>query len=687
MFERIKNRFTKNAKKKSVGKLKDDERIWQSLRTAMQDSNTVGAPYKNSVWTYSAVDTISRNLSRAPFKFYKNSKESDAPLQRDEITKGKLFELFRNPNPLMTTKALFTATSISLELTGEAFWILERDNISQLPKEIWTFNSDRFTPILDERLGVLTGWLYKNGEQKVTLSTHEVLFFRYHNPYDDIRGMAPLEAAQLSIDQDYFASTYNKNFFKNGATVGGAIEIEDELSDEVYNRIINQFEDRHQGHSNAHKIALLEGGAKFKELGANNKDIDFANLKKLSREEILAAYKVNPVILGLYEDVKSHEGVRAAHKAFWLECLIPRMSFIQEIINNRFISKLGKEGANIIAEFDLNVIEALREDYYKKVDAASILQQMGYPINMINKRLNLGMNDVEWGDDFFLEDSKVQAVNIPYVPKPLEPVQPKESKVKPKEEPKDDSGSKSTELQDRYLTSRGLSEQKFLSKFKRFFFEQRKEIVSILHNSASEGIEQKDVPTILSTVFSDASYKKFNTLLKGAYSFSVKMGAEDVSNEIGIKDYKHNEKNFSSEIEQRLESLCAITMSLVEDELCTLFKEELSKGVSIYDIIALVKSMYNNIDKKVRDIARIEASGSVNLGRITLMSNKGFVAHKWKSFDKNCHEDLDGKSTLLGCGRFGKEDIIKYPNDLHTQSKDCTCVTVPVKLKTKSKGD
>ncbi len=386
---------------KAVGPLIDDHRIYKSLRELLGPfSGVIQQPYKQSVWVYAAINTIISNISRVPFVIRKDRGE----MEPATIEEGPLYELFQNPNPLMTQSKLIETTFGFYELYGECFWILEgRDNVTQIPKEIWTFNPTRFEPIIDRGTGWLLGWKYV-GKTEVIFSLNEILHFKMFNPYDDLRGLSPLEAARLSVESEYHASMYNKVFFENGAVTSLNISVPEELNDEQYNRMLKQFEDRHKGSKKAHRIVIAESGAKIIESRIGQRDMEFIDGKKMSRTEILAAYEVNEVVLGIFADVKSQEGSKAAHKAFWEECLVPKIMYFEEVLWAKFFSKIGvrKGKGKIWGEFDLATVASLQENYADKVDMAKKLWDMGWPINMINKRLKLGMQDVGWGNEAYV---------------------------------------------------------------------------------------------------------------------------------------------------------------------------------------------------------------------------------------------------------------------------------------------
>lgn len=294
-------------KKSVVGPLKDNARIMQTLREwtigAGSDGLAVSTPYAKSVWVYSAVNAISQNLASAPFIMYDNTKGKKQKAEEDT----PLVKLFLDPNRYANSILLMQGTAVYLCLNGEAFWLMPRDNITEIPKEIWCLDPVRFTPYLEGNPNspIWNGvWEYNDGRQKQLFAPWEVMHFKFINPYNDIRGLSPLEAAKLGVSQDYWTSKYNENFFKNGAAIGGFISVKEGLSKEQFDRILGQFNDRHQGVSKAHRIALIDGDAKFQEAKMSQRDMEFISLKNVTRGEILAAFMVNEVILGNYAQIQ-----------------------------------------------------------------------------------------------------------------------------------------------------------------------------------------------------------------------------------------------------------------------------------------------------------------------------------------------------------------------------------------------
>jgi HK97 family phage portal protein len=351
-------------------------------------------PYKDHVWVYSCVNAIAQNLMGIPLLFFTGSRKD-----KKLVEAGPLVQLFDTPNPMMSGAQLVEASFIYLGLCGEAFYIAERNNPREVPKELWTFHPNRFKEVVDKDTGLIAGWTYEKGGKKIPFEAHEIIFFRYFNPYHDYRGLAPLQAAQAGIDQDFWASRYNAAFFKNNAQPGGILETSANLGDEEFKRLLAQWNDRHQGASKAHAIALLEGGVTYKQTGLSQKDMDFLEQRKFNREEIMAAFKVPKSELGIYEDL-NFATAKTQDRVFWTKTLLPKMALFEFVIWHQLCAKLS--GPETWAEFDRTAVDALKEDLKEMLEAGQKVWQMGVPFNVVNETLNLGFPKVEGGDVGYL---------------------------------------------------------------------------------------------------------------------------------------------------------------------------------------------------------------------------------------------------------------------------------------------
>jgi HK97 family phage portal protein len=390
---------------------------------------------------------------------------------------------------MMTTKQFLNATSILLNIYGEAVLAMKRKNVTEIPQEIWPMNPSRWDEKI-KKIGekdVLVGWEYTGSSTPIPFGFQEILFPRYYNPYSSngIRGLSPLRAAKLSIEQHFYSSKYNKNFFKNGVRVSGFISIPDSLEDDSYNRLISQFEESHAGVDRQHRVAIIEGGGTFSESRITQKDMEFIDLNKLSRIEVFATLHTNEVVLGIYDAVQSYEGMRQAYKQFWEDCMVPHVMFLEEFWNENFFKLVN--GGRVRLKFDLASVGALHDDYKVRIETAKVMTNIGFPLNAVNERLELGMKPVPWGDTWYVPwgaipvDQVLNPKTNPNNPQnnPNQGGEEQEDETDDSEDtttednkPEDDELSK--QMWNRYVSSQLILEDIVRNKVKRYLFEQRK---------------------------------------------------------------------------------------------------------------------------------------------------------------------------------------------------------------------
>jgi HK97 family phage portal protein len=413
---------------------------WQFLGTTRSKTflqvvggNKVTDPYASNPWVRGAIESIAMNISGTPI-MWMNSRDQVASPQDS----AKWDRLFQKPNDQMGLQQLIEATLIHLLLWGECMWVLDRKEPTAIPAGIIPYAGPMFEPIINTASKIV-GWKYDTSDGKtIPFNTWEVVFFKMYNPYDPIRGLSPIQAAQLGIDQDNMASQYNKAFFMNSALPGGVIEIDEELSDETFNRMKQQFQDHHGGVNKAHMMAILEGGAKYKQLVPSQKDMEFLQQKHWNRDEILACYKVPKLELGVWEGV-NFAVAKVQSREFWVKTLVPKMRLLEHIMWAQLFS-LTSTG-NIYLKFDVSKVDALQAEVNEKIDMAFKLWQMGASLNEMIDRFELNIPKTDAGNARFVTNNVFPIDDngklLPLPAPPVPPGQPQGAgKPKPSNAPK-----------------------------------------------------------------------------------------------------------------------------------------------------------------------------------------------------------------------------------------------------------
>lgn len=350
---------------------------------------------------FSIVHRISESTSQVDWRLYRKTTDRRRRLPETvstEVTSHAALDLWNRPNPWTTRQEFVEQTQQHLDLTGEGWWIVATDpRFPSLPLELWCVRPDRMAPV-PHPTRFISGYVYTSpdGEQ-IPLSVGEVVQIKYPNPLDPYRGLGPVQAILTDLDAARYSAEWNRNFFVNSAEPGGVIQFPDRLTDDEFDEFSERWREQHQGVSAAHRVAILERGT-WQNTAITQRDMQFVQLRNVSREVIREAFGIHAHVLGLSEDVnKANAEAGATSFGKWL--VRPRLCRIKAALNTRLLPMFGaanlefdhgdpeppdREGDNLERESKANAFATLIGAFVNPDDAAAIV---GYPSLRIGKAL------------------------------------------------------------------------------------------------------------------------------------------------------------------------------------------------------------------------------------------------------------------------------------------------------------
>jgi HK97 family phage portal protein len=344
--------------------------------------------YSKYTWAYASVYVIANAAAGVELKLYDGFGKDAKELPDDDLVK-----VLKNPNPINDEYDIWEATYSFLELAGNCYWELVREN--NKIKEIYVLRPDRIK-ILGDPKKLVGKYIYNINGQEIEFDPSEILHFKYFNPMSELYGFSPVTPAVQTMTIDLYALTYNRNFFRMGARIGGVLETDRHLSKDAIDRLEESFSSDYGSYSNAWKTAVLQEGLKYKEISPTHKDMSFIELRKQAREEVFAAMGVFPILFGIME----HANYATAHQQkhlFYSGTIIPKLKKTQSRITK--LKQLeGKE--SVYAKYDTEAIEALKEE--KEVQSKIDAQYTDSGIKTINEiRSEHKLTPVSWGDNWW----------------------------------------------------------------------------------------------------------------------------------------------------------------------------------------------------------------------------------------------------------------------------------------------
>lgn len=296
-----------------------------------------GAGPERNMRSYSSVGTlfsIVHRLSTATAKteWRLERKAATPDGEPTVVTRHAALDLVKKPNPFYRRRKLMEAGQQHVDLTGEGWLVLGfAGNMRSLPIEMWVVRPDRMAPV-PHPTKFIAGYVYTapNGEQ-VPFEPHEVIPIQMPNPLDPYRGLGPVQSVLTDLDASKYSAEWNRNFFLNSAQPGGIIEVPEALSDPDFDTLRTRWHEQHQGVRKAHHVAILEHG-KWVPVGYSMKDMQFAQLREVSRDTILEAFAMHKQSIGIADDVNRANAV-AGEQSFARWQLVERLDRWKEALD------------------------------------------------------------------------------------------------------------------------------------------------------------------------------------------------------------------------------------------------------------------------------------------------------------------------------------------------------------------
>lgn len=289
--------------------------------------------YSKSLYVYACVSKIAEKVATNMLQMYKilNSRGDTK-----EIYAHPLLDILYKPNPFQTKTEFWELTIINWKLTGEAFWYKVRNTRGNVV-ELWNLRPDLMKVIGDPTNFVKEYRLRKNDGSEQVFAPEDVVHFKSPDPLDPLHGMSALLSGSSRVETEDYATAYQRDFFLNSARPDAVIKSPDQNLDQAQKDDIREgWEKRHKGVGKSSKVAILEGGLDYQVISLSQKDMDYIQSLKATRDDILVMFKIPKVVLSIVEDV-NRANAETGMRIFLTECIKPDVDKIVEKINEQMV--------------------------------------------------------------------------------------------------------------------------------------------------------------------------------------------------------------------------------------------------------------------------------------------------------------------------------------------------------------
>ncbi|HUY68249.1 MAG TPA: phage portal protein [Alphaproteobacteria bacterium] len=330
--------------------------------------------FRKNVIAYRCVMQIATSASSVPWLLY----DGDG----GEADTHPLLDLLRHPNPMQDGIGFIESIYAYLEIAGNAYIEAVRPDSGGAPVELYALRPDRMK-VIPGKSGLPEGYQYEVAGQVTKwpadplTGASNILHLKTFHPLDDWYGMAPLEAALLSIDQHNAAGAWNQALLNQGARPSGALVFAPKegpatLTDQQVLRLREELGTVYQGSRNAGRPLILEGGLDWREMSLSPKDMDWLGGRNVAARDIALAFGVPAQLIGI-PDAQTYANVAEARLALYEETVLPLLTRVIAGFDH-WLTPMFDE--NLCLDYDPDGISALavkRDVQWTKLQNADYL--------------------------------------------------------------------------------------------------------------------------------------------------------------------------------------------------------------------------------------------------------------------------------------------------------------------------
>lgn len=321
---------------------------------------------------YACVRILSETLAALPLQLYRYTAGG-----KERVYDHPLYHILHDePNPEMTS-FIFRETLMShLLIWGNAYAQIIRDRLGRV-QGLYPLRPDKMTVCRDESGQIYYIYTKTTDENpaikpygQVPLRKDEVL----HIPglgFDGLVGYSPIAMARNAVGMTMACEEYGASFFANGASPSGVLEHPGVLKDPA--KVRDSWNAVYQGSANAHKVAVLEEGMKYQQIGIPPEEAQFLETRKFQLNEIARLYRIPPHMIGDLEK-SSFNNIEQQSMEFVKYTLDPWVIRWEQAMQKALF--LPEEKKQYFLKFNVNGL--MRGDYESRMTGYSIGRQNGW---------------------------------------------------------------------------------------------------------------------------------------------------------------------------------------------------------------------------------------------------------------------------------------------------------------------
>lgn len=358
----------------------DDPETWKAIGVGVESDAGVPVTPKSALGyppLWRAVNLIANDVGRLPFDTFERVGDDGRRKARGHSAR----KLLRKPSPVMTGRRFRRTLTFHALIYGNGVAAIFRDG-----------RGLREMLILDPRqtcLAVVDGELwyvtYIDGEPRRL--RHSDVFHVRGLSHDGMWGLDVLDLMRDALGLPLAARRFASKFFANGSNVGGLLMVPGHFTDEKIANTIGAWNKMQTGLTKAHRVALLQEGAKFEKLTVEPEKSQLVEMQRAEIVTVANIMGVPPSRLGA--DVNtSYKSLESERQAYLDDGLDPWLVEWEEEADDKLLTPEERDRETHYHEFLRDRILAM--DTKARNEGFKLLKEIGVlNTNDILRKLNM----------------------------------------------------------------------------------------------------------------------------------------------------------------------------------------------------------------------------------------------------------------------------------------------------------
>lgn len=330
---------------------------------------TYEAMVRSQPWLFAAVRTLVKGMMRVPLKVYSGEEATE----RDRVKAHPLPRLIARPYPRARRQQMMMQFAWDYYVHGKAMLLLVSPREGDPPSEMWPVPW-KFVQEIKDEWGVI-GYNVCLGGVQHPVSLSQACVIEY------MLGTSPIESLRRTLALEDASMEWQGASLAQGVTPRAVFQTKDApRKGDDQQKLRAELDKLYAGQANAGRYALLGGDWTVTEMGVTAVDLALVEQRRLSREEVAAAYGITPPLIGIL-DRATFNNVEELVRQFYGLTMAPDLENIAGGFQAQVVDPVPAWDG-LFVEFDTDVV--LKPDPLKRGQMHLLMQQSA--TNSTNER-------------------------------------------------------------------------------------------------------------------------------------------------------------------------------------------------------------------------------------------------------------------------------------------------------------